>query len=139
MCQELSSGEGIAVNKTEAPWLSGVNVLLGATGALLPTFPSLPNPDCYLILGVGGTGLSRWLDSKEPACQWQKHKTCGFDPGVGKIPWRRVAPKGQRISFQLARADGWPGLGGDRRPLPLPPRAPGREGLLGRHTEGPQK
>ena len=90
MCQELSSGEGIAVNKTEAPWLSGVNVLLGATGALLPTFPSLPNPDCYLILGVGGTGLSRWLDSKEPACQWQKHKTCGFDPGVGKIPWRRA-------------------------------------------------
>ena len=50
----------------------------------------------------------------------------GLTPGVGKIPWRRVAPRGQRISFQLARADGWPGWGGDQRPLPLPPRALGR-------------
>ena len=26
---------------------------------------------------------------KEPACQCRKHKRHGFDPWVGKIPWRR--------------------------------------------------
>ena len=76
---------------------------------------------------------------KNPPANTGDIRDVGSTPGVRKIPWRRVAPEGQRISFQLARADGWLGLGGDRRPLPLPPRAPGREGLLGRHTEGPQK
>ena len=27
---------------------------------------------------------------KEPACQCRRHKRCGFDPWVGKIPWRRT-------------------------------------------------
>ena len=27
---------------------------------------------------------------KEPACQCRRHKSCGFDPWVGKIPWRRA-------------------------------------------------
>ena len=31
-------------------------------------------------------GLSRWLSGKESSCQWRR---CGFDPWVGKIPWRR--------------------------------------------------
>ena len=26
---------------------------------------------------------------KELACQCRKHKRCGFDPRVKKIPWRR--------------------------------------------------
>ena len=26
--------------------------------------------------------------SKEPTCQWRKHKRCRFDPWVKKIPWR---------------------------------------------------
>ena len=26
---------------------------------------------------------------KEPACQWRRPKRPGFDPCVGKIPWRR--------------------------------------------------
>ena len=30
--------------------------------------------------------LSRWLSGKESACQCRR---CGFDPWVGKIPWRR--------------------------------------------------
>ena len=30
--------------------------------------------------------LSRWLSSKESTCQFRR---CGFDPRVGKIPWRR--------------------------------------------------
>ena len=31
--------------------------------------------------------LPQWLSSKEPACQCRKH---GFDPWVGRIPWRRA-------------------------------------------------
>ena len=27
---------------------------------------------------------------KEPACQCRRHKRCGFDPWIGKIPWRRA-------------------------------------------------
>ena len=26
---------------------------------------------------------------KEPTCQYRRCKKCGFDPWVGKIPWRR--------------------------------------------------
>ena len=37
------------------------------------------------ILGFPG-GAS----GKEPACQCQRPKRPGFDPSVGKIPWRRV-------------------------------------------------
>ena len=33
--------------------------------------------------------LPRWLSGKESACQCRRHKRCGFDPWVGKIPWRR--------------------------------------------------
>ena len=32
------------------------------------------------------SGLSTWLSSKEFACQWRR---LGFNPWVGKIPWRR--------------------------------------------------
>ena len=38
-----------------------------------------------LVLGFPG-GAS----GKEPACQCRRHKRCGFDPWVGKIPWRRA-------------------------------------------------
>ena len=31
----------------------------------------------------GGSG-------KEPACQFRRHKRCGFDPWITKIPWRRA-------------------------------------------------
>ena len=33
---------------------------------------------------TGGTS------GKEPACQDRRHKRGGFDPWVGKIPWRRA-------------------------------------------------
>ena len=29
------------------------------------------------------------LSGKESACQCRRHKRHGFDPWVGKIPWRR--------------------------------------------------
>ena len=32
-------------------------------------------------------GLPQWLSSKESAQQWRRH---GFDPWIGKTPWRRV-------------------------------------------------
>ena len=31
-------------------------------------------------------GLPRWVSGKESACQCRR---CGFDPWVGRIPWRR--------------------------------------------------
>ena len=34
-------------------------------------------------------GLPRWCSGKEFTCQCKRHKRRGFDPWVGKIPWRR--------------------------------------------------
>ena len=33
--------------------------------------------------------LPRWLSDKESACQCKRCRRCGFNPWVGKIPWRR--------------------------------------------------
>ena len=38
----------------------------------------------YLLGFPGGTS------GKEPTCQYRRHKTLGFDPWVGKIPWRKA-------------------------------------------------
>ena len=35
---------------------------------------------------LGFPGSAR---GNEPACQCRKHKRCGFDPWLGKMPWRR--------------------------------------------------
>ena len=35
-------------------------------------------------------GFPSDTSSKEPPCQCKRHKRCGFDPWVGKIPWRRA-------------------------------------------------
>ena len=37
-----------------------------------------------------GWGFSGGASCKEPACQYRRCKRCGFDPWVGKIPWRRA-------------------------------------------------
>ena len=34
-------------------------------------------------------GLPRGVSGKEPACQCRRHNRHGFDPWVGRIPWRR--------------------------------------------------
>ena len=34
-------------------------------------------------------GLRRWHSGKESVCQCRRHKRFGFNPWVGKIPWRR--------------------------------------------------
>ena len=42
----------------------------------------------YLIIYLFG-GFPGGTSGKEPACQHRRLKRCGFDPWVGKIPWRR--------------------------------------------------
>ena len=39
---------------------------------------------------IWSTDLPGGASDKEPACQCRRHKSCGFDPRVGKIPWRRA-------------------------------------------------
>ena len=34
-------------------------------------------------------GLSKWLSGREPTCQYRRHWRRGFNPWMGKIPWRR--------------------------------------------------
>ena len=41
---------------------------------------------CFIYLSLFYIGAS----GKEPACQFRRHKRCGFDPWIGKIPWRRA-------------------------------------------------
>ena len=45
-------------------------------------------PQVSTPLSIGKL-LPRWLSGKESACQCRRHKSLGFDPWVGKIPWRR--------------------------------------------------
>ena len=33
--------------------------------------------------------LPWWLSGKESFCQCRRHRRCGFDPWVGKFPWRK--------------------------------------------------
>ena len=45
--------------------------------------------DCYLINSICNVGFPGGASGKEPACQCRGQKRGGFDPWVGKIPWRR--------------------------------------------------
>ena len=38
----------------------------------------------------GKSGFPGGASGQEPACQHRRRKTFGFDPQVGKIPWRRA-------------------------------------------------
>ena len=31
--------------------------------------------------------VPRWCSGKESTCQGRRHKRCGFNPWIGKIPW----------------------------------------------------
>ena len=44
---------------------------------------------CTLLYTTHGVGLPRLISDKESACQCRRHKRCGFNPWVRKIPWRR--------------------------------------------------
>ena len=43
----------------------------------------------HFITSIKDIGLLKWLNGKEPACQWRRCKRCWFDPWVEKIPCRR--------------------------------------------------
>ena len=56
----------------------------GAGGEKIEKFHSLIQLTNIYAMGFpGGSG------SKESVYQGRRHKRCGFDPWVGKIPWRR--------------------------------------------------
>ena len=46
--------------------------------------------NCLLIPGMSLGGLPRWLSGKESACQCRRCKKHGFNPWVGKVPWKRA-------------------------------------------------
>ena len=37
-----------------------------------------------------GPGIPRGTSGKEPSCQCRRCQRCAFNPGVGKLPWRRA-------------------------------------------------
>ena len=48
-----------------------------------------------LVLRTEGRLRPHWsfpggASDQEPTCQCRRHKRCGFNPWVGKIPWRRA-------------------------------------------------
>ena len=43
--------------------------------------------DIYIYIYINFSGGA---SGKEPSCQCRRRKKCGFDPWVGKIPWRRA-------------------------------------------------
>ena len=51
-----------------------------------------------------------WLRSKESAWQCRSHRRCGFNPWVGKVPWRRASQP---------------------TPVLLPGESPGQRSLVG--------
>ena len=44
----------------------------------------------YLIFNWETLGLPRWLSGKESTCQCRRCRRHGFDPCIGKIPWKRA-------------------------------------------------
>ena len=54
-------------------------------------FPEGDGSHCWVWAEVAHSlGSPGGTSGKEPACQCRRHKRCGFDPWVGKIPWRRT-------------------------------------------------
>jgi len=50
---------------------------------------------------LSGEGIPGGANGKESACQCRRAMRCGFDPWVGKIPWRRTQ---QRKTKQDSKA-----------------------------------
>ena len=62
--------------------------------------------------------LPQWLSGKEPACRCRRHRRCGFDPWIGKIPyWRKWQPA----------------------PVYLPGKSHGQRSLVDYHQLGPKE
>ena len=65
------------------PWCCSLPLLLPANpphhraGFVLPVTPQFRS------------SLPMWLSGEESTCQCKRHRRCGFDPWVGRIPWSR--------------------------------------------------
>jgi len=46
--------------------------------------------------------INMMLVLKETTCQCRRHKRLGFDPWVGKIPWKRSRELLQYIAWRIA-------------------------------------
>ena len=62
-----------------------------------PVVSPLMNSSCFHFLSIVNNaavnvrvGFPGGTSGKEPTCQRRRHKRCGFDRWVGKIPWRRT-------------------------------------------------
>ena len=73
MGAEQSVGAPYAVQQGHQPWSP-----LHNNSHVWPWKAIFPGSVC-------DQGLPRWLNGKESTCQCRRH---GFDPWVGKIPWR---------------------------------------------------
>jgi len=69
------------------PYISlGIKVLLHK---ILPTY-KLGAKRGYIIKCLRLWGFPGGASGKESTCQCKRHERQGFDPSVGKIPWRRA-------------------------------------------------
>ena len=53
-------------------------------------FRHVSNTEWIFFLLATVLGFPAGASGKEPSYQCKRHKRCGFDPWVGKIPWRRA-------------------------------------------------
>ena len=44
---------------------------------------------CYIIISISLLGFPGGASGEEPACQCRRHKRCGFDSWIAKVPWKR--------------------------------------------------
>ena len=44
----------------------------------------------HFVTIPGASQVALVVKNKKTACQCRTHKRCGFDPGVRKVPWRKV-------------------------------------------------
>ena len=74
----------------DTPWPAGWS----ARGGPLTRLAGKSASSCVLSriywVPVPCQGCPGGTRGKEPACQCRRHKRHGFDPWIGKIPWRRV-------------------------------------------------
>ena len=65
---------------------------------------------CFSLSVQYSMGFQGGASGKEPACQCRRHKRCGFNPWVGKIPWRRAwqpIPVLSRLENPMDRGARW--------------------------------
>ena len=54
----------------------------------------------------GFLGLHKWYSDKESAYYCRKHKRCGFNPWVQKIPWRRKWQPTPKFAWKISLTEG---------------------------------